>query len=257
MRGSRTPPTARRYCIPEIVRRSHTIPWYVTASVVATAVIAVAAIPVALWATARSLGRSTEFVPVLAASLVLWLTSTSILALLGAYRPRAGIPGTAIALVVAVGLSTAAVRRVRSLTELLREPAAQPVLIWLQLWRLDGLAVLVLWWQGLLPALFAVPAGVGDLLIGITAPIVAANLHRRRLAIAWNVAGLAVLVGAVALAIMTTQGSFGMFASDTSSTAMTLFPMAIVPTFLVTLSNALHLASLHFLLSNRGGGQQR
>ena len=42
-----------------------------------------------------------------------------------------------------------------------------------QTWRVGGIVFLVLYQQGALPGVFAIPAGWGDIAIGITAPIVA------------------------------------------------------------------------------------
>ena len=56
-------------------------------------------------------------------------------------------------------------------------------LTFLQAWRIAGLAFLALYTYGLLPGLFALPAGWGDIVIGATAPLVAMTLanpdHRR------------------------------------------------------------------------------
>jgi hypothetical protein len=209
------------------------------------------ATPLALARAARSAGTPTSFIPAVAAGLGIWLVLTSVLAALGVYtpRPEIGIPGTPIALLAAIVVSAIAIRRIPSLRVILAEPEAQPALIWLQVWRLDGLAVLILWGQGVLPGAFALPAGLGDLAIGFTAPFVARQVHRRNVAAAWNVAGFVILIVSVTLAVTTTPGSLHVFETAPSSIAMTEFPMAIIPTFLVTVSNALHLASLRFLLT--------
>src|SRR5687767_357538 len=53
------------------------------------------------------------------------------------------------------------------------------VLVGLQAWRAGGLFFLVEWWRGHLPGGFALPAGIGDILIGLTAPLVAAQIARQ------------------------------------------------------------------------------
>jgi hypothetical protein len=47
---------------------------------------------------------------------------------------------------------------------------AQPGLVALQVWRVEGLVFLVLAALGELPWLFAIPAGLGDLAIGLSHP---------------------------------------------------------------------------------------
>jgi hypothetical protein len=46
-------------------------------------------------------------------------------------------------------------------------------LIAIQTTRIFGAVFLIRWWQGELPAEFAIPAGVGDVLTGLLAPVVA------------------------------------------------------------------------------------
>src|SRR5918995_7506007 len=50
----------------------------------------------------------------------------------------------------------------------------------LQTWRVAGLAFLALFAVGELPARFALPAGLGDVVIGVTAPLVAVLVRRGR-----------------------------------------------------------------------------
>src|SRR5919109_1206211 len=73
----------------------------------------------------------------------------------------------------------------------------------IQAWRAGGLGFLALAAHGVLPGLFAWPAGVGDIAIGLTAPWMAAALTRdpsfagsRRFAV-WNALGILDLVVAV------------------------------------------------------------
>jgi hypothetical protein len=105
--------------------------------------------------------------------------------------------------------------------------------------------------RGQLPALWALPAGIGDILVGVTAPWVARDVdtHRgRRRAIIWNLFGIADLIVAVGLGIMTSPGPTQVFETAPTSELMTHFPMALVPTFLVPLAFVLHVISLWQLL---------
>src|SRR5437667_11378958 len=47
-----------------------------------------------------------------------------------------------------------------------------------QSWRIGGFVFLILYARGMLPAVFALPAGWGDIAIGATAPFVALYLTR-------------------------------------------------------------------------------
>jgi hypothetical protein len=71
----------------------------------------------------------------------------------------------------------------------------QPWLVGAQLYRALGVIFLILYASGKLPGLFAWPAGVGDIFVGLTAPLVGAAYARAprdngRLVWAWNVIGI-------------------------------------------------------------------
>jgi hypothetical protein len=75
--------------------------------------------------------------------------------------------------------------------------------------RIFGAVFLVRYWRGELLGVFAIPAAVGDVLTGLFAPLVAywwvaGKPYARTAAIAWNLFGMADLVNAVALGVLTT-----------------------------------------------------
>src|SRR5438132_6144577 len=83
---------------------------------------------------------------------------------------------------------------------------ADPVLLSaIQAWRAGGLAFLALNAHGVLPGMFAWPAGLGDIAIGVTAPWIVVALIRRpgfaigRTFAVWNLLGILDLVVAVSL----------------------------------------------------------
>ena len=114
------------------------------------------------------------------------------------------------------------------------------VLTIVQSWRIAGFVFVVLYFYGILPGIFANPAGWGDIAIGLTAPWVAMKLaepdHRRRL-IFWNALGLLDLV----VAVTTGTRSGLVHPVGLAADAMTVLPLSIVPTFLVPLFGILHI----------------
>jgi hypothetical protein len=75
-------------------------------------------------------------------------------------------------------------------------------LIGVQLYRALGVIFLILYAAGKLPGLFAWPAGLGDVLVGVLAPVVAIAYRRGPrenpdLVSAWNLFGLVDLIVAV------------------------------------------------------------
>ena len=106
------------------------------------------------------------------------------------------------------------------------------VLTSLQASRLIGFSFVLLEARGILPAVFALPAGYGDMAIGATAAFVAWRLaipRHRNSFILWQVLGIADLLLAVTLgttaALLSPQGP--------TTAAMTVLPLSLVPTFLV------------------------
>ena len=109
-----------------------------------------------------------------------------------------------------------------------------------QAWRVAGFVFIVSQAYGILPGVFAFPAGWGDVAIGATAILVAerlANPSHRNGFILWQVLGMADLVMAVGLG--TTAGLIHPNGIPTS--AMTVLPLSIVPTFAVPLLTILHI----------------
>lgn len=230
------------------------IPFYVTASVVAVGAIAAIALPITLARVSKRAALPVNVATPVGLALGAWLVLTTVLAATGAYRPALGVvvPPVGVALLVTLVGTGLAMMLFPGLRRVLSHPAAQQGVIALQTWRIEGAAFLILMMLGQLPRLFALPAGFGDLFVGVTAPFMARNLHRpgmRRIAIAWNVFGLIDLAVAVGLGVTTNPGATQLFFTLPTSAAMTAFPMAIIPTFLVPLSILLHLVSLWYLFS--------
>lgn len=113
------------------------------------------------------------------------------------------------------------------------------ILTSVQTWRIVGFTFLLLQSRGGLPAIFALPAGYGDMFIGVTATLVAwklANPLRRNSFILWQMLGMADLVIAVGLG--TTAGVLS--PDGPSMAAMTVLPLSLIPTFLVPLFFIIH-----------------
>jgi hypothetical protein len=108
-----------------------------------------------------------------------------------------------------------------------------------QSWRMIGFTFVLLEAHGVLPAIFALPAGYGDMTIGATAAFVAWKLaapgHRNSF-ILWQVLGITDLVSAVTLG--TTASLIRPHGATTA--AMTVLPLSLIPTFLVPLFLIFH-----------------
>ncbi len=124
-----------------------------------------------------------------------------------------------------------------------------PVMAGIQAWRFGGLGFIALYAYGVLPGLFAWPAGLGDMAIGLTAPLMILALRRQpsfaagRLFQVWNLLGILDLIVAVGLGAMSAVLGIGI-SGEITTFPMGVFPLVLVPTFLVPLFFILHLASL-------------
>jgi hypothetical protein len=128
--------------------------------------------------------------------------------------------------------------------------------------RIGGAVFLAYLALGGLPREFALPAGLGDVLVGVTALLVAHRVktvpaRSRRLAGAWNVLGLIDFALAVGTGFLTAPSPFQLLALDNPNTLITAFPLVLIPTFGVPLFALLHIASLRRLLVKRGSAEPR
>jgi hypothetical protein len=188
--------------------------------------------------------------PVVAAVLLLWLAVAFIL---GADDAFVGGPG-ALPLPILAGLFTPIVVFliafwiVGPFRDLVMSIDLQ-VMVGIQAWRFAGLGFIALYVYGVLPGLFAWPAGLGDMAIGVTAPLVIFALRRRpafaasRLFWIWNLFGMLDLVVAVSLGGLSAVLGIGISA-DITAFPMGTMPLVLIPTFLVPLFLMLHIASL-------------
>jgi hypothetical protein len=106
-----------------------------------------------------------------------------------------------------------------------------------QTYRILGIAFLWAMTQGLLDPAFAIPAGIGDILIGVTAIPFAIFLWRgyswsKYAVVVWSVLGIADLANAITLGLITN--------ADFGSPLVTTFPWILVPTVGVPLALTLH-----------------
>jgi hypothetical protein len=112
-------------------------------------------------------------------------------------------------------------------------------LTYVQSWRAIGVVFVILEARGVLPGIFAFPAGYGDIFIGLTAGFAAwklANGGHRDSFIFWQALGITDLVLAVSLGTMA-----GVISPESvPMAAMTVLPLSLIPTFLVPLYLIFH-----------------
>jgi hypothetical protein len=116
-------------------------------------------------------------------------------------------------------------------------------LTFVQSWRIDGFVFLVLYFYGILPGSFALPAGWGDVFIGLTAPYVAlklANPVRQSSFLLWQALGILDLV----LAVSSGATAFLIDPHGIPTSPLTILPLSLIPTFEVPLLMIVHFISI-------------
>jgi len=173
-----------------------------------------------------------------------WATASAVLAGHGEYR---ALPWFPVAVTGYLGLLLA-LSRIPVVARALAAPGMVSRLELPHAPRVAGVAFLLYLALGHLPALFALPAGLGDIAAGIAAPLVARRLvpgGGRRAALWFNAFGLTDLVVALTLGALT---GFQLLNVTPSSASITELPLALIPTATVPLFFALHITAVSALV---------
>jgi hypothetical protein len=184
-----------------------------------------------------------------AALLVGWYLATLLLAWLEFYRGASTrIPTIQYGLLIPIIVGVALAWKWKLLGRVI-DAVPQEWIVGVQLYRAMGLIFLVLLAVGRLPGLFAWPAGVGDIIVGVLAPFVGLAYARNPrsatgLVRIWNWLGIVDLVVAIGTGFLTSPSPLQMLSFDAPNELISAFPLVMVPVFLVPLSILLHLASL-------------
>ena len=194
--------------------------------------------------SAAYLSRPTTFAVI--TGLAIWLVYVGLFSSLGYMRDPSLRPpgilwvvGPVVLFVVFVVRSNIAAR------------VAAAIPLWLMLgfgsFRI-GVELLVhrLWEDGLVPKLLTYEGGNVDMIIGLSAPIIAWIATRGRpglrLAMGWNVLGLSSLANVTASAVLT--GPIKLISAEVPTVAMGFFPYAFIPGFFVPLAVTLHVLAI-------------
>jgi len=194
--------------------------------------------------------RRSSVKPIISVALALWFGLVFLLAAQGAFVGRPGSPPLPVffAFALPLGAFFAAyfgwdAFRAMVLGADLRLVAA------IQGWRWAGLGFLSLYAHGVLPGLFAFPAGLGDIAIGVSAPWVVLELIRQssfvtsRRFVTWNILGIVDLVVAVSMGTICSGFIPGLTGSVTTA-PMAQLPLVLIPAYFVPLFIMLHVAAL-------------
>ncbi|MEN0020235.1 MAG: hypothetical protein AAF747_05070 [Planctomycetota bacterium] len=137
----------------------------------------------------------------------------------------------------------------------LAEPLSQRWLVALQLWRVIGGVFLIEMARGNVAAVFAWPAGIGDILAGLLALVVLLASRKMPsipagMVVAVAVFGIADFVSALFFGVTSSNSPANLFPQDTPSRLID-FPSGMIPLFLVPFAIFFHTLSLLELRRNR------
>jgi hypothetical protein len=190
--------------------------------------------------------------------LAAWLVAALLPSWLGFYHGRpSGVPTIQYGLLIPIVAGVALFWQWPALRRII-ELVPQQWMVSIQFYRVLGVIFLVLYAGGRLPGEFAWPAGAGDAMVGLLAPLAGIAYARGWRGSAgwlraWNLLGIGDLVVAVATGFLSSPSPLQMLAFDRPNDLITSFPLVLIPVFLVPLSVLLHLASLEKLRQTETG----
>jgi hypothetical protein len=205
--------------------------------------------------------RRRRFLTVTGLTGVAWAALVAVLAARGVFHYAATFPFPFIALAVTLPVVAGIIALRRSAT--LRSVVSatpQTMLVGIQTTRVVGPIFLVAMLQGYLPAVFALPAGIGDLCVGLAAASTAFRARRDEAqntrAIAFlNIGGILDFVVALSVGFLASTTPFRLIFSTPSTDAVTVLPLVLIPAFGVPLFLLLHMASLNALRAEMRKGR--
>lgn len=119
----------------------------------------------------------------------------------------------------------------------------------MQAWRWAGLGFLSLYAHGVLPGLFAFPAGLGDMAVASAAPWIVLGLIRHpsfatsRRFVIWNILGIVDLLVAVTMGTLCSGFVHGLTGNVTTG-SMAQLPLVLIPAYFVPFFIMLHFTAL-------------
>ena len=218
----------------------------------ASAAIMIAALSIGFGSTAAARTR-------IAAWLTAWFVVVVILAATRAlyYEGGLGAPGLGVAVALPIAVLCIVVARTQALREEFHRVPLW-LLVGVHVVRLLGISFIILYTAGRLPAPFASAAGWGDIFVGATALPVAWFAYRRPTNVRsmiwiWNVIGIADLINAVGLGVISSPGPQRLIFVEPSSAIMATLPWLLIPGFLVPLLFAVHIGIFIRLAKHNAG----
>jgi hypothetical protein len=177
-----------------------------------------------------------------------WVVVSGLLGAAGVYRqdPAVARPWLLVAFFAVLATALLAAR-IPVVARALAGPDAPALLVAPQALRVVGGVFLLVMAAGELPPVFALPAGIGDVAVGVAAVFVARRLRAGtagRGAVWFNRLGILDLVVALTIGTLAGLGPTRLLVVEPSTEAVGLLPLVLIPTAAVPLAVALHVLAL-------------
>ncbi len=173
-----------------------------------------------------------------------WFAVTALLAVAGVFivPPHQPPIPTLAAIALPLAAYTLAYRRYPQLRGWVAQVDPRDLIL-LHSFRVVGLVFIVLYFYGHLPAFFAWPAGVGDLVTALLAFGIGTRLYQghpvsHHTIWWWNTFGLGDFVVAVSAGVLARSG---VWPGEATSAALATFPLVLIPAFVVPLYIITHI----------------
>lgn len=193
----------------------------------------------------------------IAIRLAVWASVAALLAQAGIFQIEiGGIPVVIVAAIAIPVLGFVVAWRTSAAVRAFVYAQDLALLTALQGWRVVGAVFLFLWAYGQLPSVFALPAGLGDVAVGLVAPFAAIAVALKapgwqRAANGVIIAGLADFAVAFVTGIGSIEGNFLSFAGAPSNAVINALPLVLFPGFLVPVFIIGHVMAIIKLRSAR------
>lgn len=173
-----------------------------------------------------------------------------------AFSPSIPIPVLPIALLLPLIVAVVGFQTIPALRTV-AAAVPQEHLIGIQIVRLMGFAFLLMLAQSLLPPVFALPAGLGDMFVGFEAIVVARSYARGASSapaagLLFNLTGITDFAVALAIGFLASTTPLRLIHVTPSTDLITYLPLVLVPTFGVPLFLMLHALSLRRIVAEFG-----
>lgn len=190
------------------------------------------------------------FIVIAGALFAMWYAASDALSRTGAFNVPAtfGEPPVVLMFLLGGAVGVWALAWLTPLGRRLTQATPLAAIAAFQIPRVMGGVFVIGWLAGDIPALFAIPAGLGDILAGITGWQAANALARgapnaRRLLARANVIGIADFIAAVVLGIITSEGFAHLYSLERPN-IINDYPLALFPAFFVPMFLAFHLIAM-------------